>query len=223
MARKISERARPIEICHLRLDYDLARRREEPETMRRIKELNAFLQNQSYISREAESKGQSVDAPKLALARFFGGGSVGPIGALIEARQARGEEIMAASEIETAVRAVAAGTMIKPGTWERVDGGRVPPEWDAKTVRAVQQYKSWANHWSNMAKRHADHLLHCVYAAVIEQRPVRAVAEDLGFGHRRVARAVVAGLRDYAARAGWVDRPVARRWMDEAEGVFQKG
>jgi len=218
-----TEKDRQIEICHLRLDYDLACRGSELERMRKIKELNGYLQNLQYISNIADSKGQSVDSTKLSLARYFGRECVAsPVIGLVDRKLASGEEIMAADEIDTAVRAVAGATMIKSACLERIDGGRTPPEWDQHTGVAVANFKRWANHWSALAKQRSDCMLRCVYAAVVERRAISSLAADLGFGHNKVAHAVVAGLRDYAARAGWVDRQVAQKWMRDADKAFMR-
>lgn len=218
-----TEKDKPIEICHLRLDYDLARRGGELERMRKIKEINGYLQNLQYISSSADSKGQSVDSTKLALARYFGKEcAASPVIGLVDRGLASGEEIMAADEIDTAVRAVAGATMIKSACLERVDGGRTPPEWDQRTGVAVTNFKRWANHWSALAKQRSDCMLRCVYSAVIEHRSISALAYDLGLGHHKVAHAVVSGLRDYAARAGWVDRQMAQKWISDADKAFMR-
>lgn len=170
---------------------------------KRIKAINAYL-------------GSSENA--LAIAKLRGS----PMALLIERASAKGEELMAAQEIELAYFAISGALMIRPLNMERVGRGRFP-DWSARTSQAVQQYQSWANYWSIRKKAHLDHTLECVIAAVIDQRPIRVIAEDLGFQHKRIERAVLGGLRDYAARAGWVDGKIAQRWMEAAEQTFRRG
>jgi hypothetical protein len=59
-----------------------------------------------------------------------------------------------------------------------------------------------------------------VIAAVIDERALHGIEADLGIRHGVAARVVIAGLRDYAARAGWADRRTAQAWFDAAETMF---
>lgn len=194
------QKPKPVVIAHLRLDHDLAG--ENSPERRRIKIINAYLGDRENALAELKLRGS-------------------PMALLIEKASAKGEELMAAQEIETAWFAISGALMFKPLNMERVGGGR-RPDWSPKTCQAVEQYQIWANHWSIRKKSHLDHTLECVIAAVIDQRPIRAIAEDLGFGHSKIERAVLAGLRDYAARAGWVDNALARKWIAEAEITFKR-
>lgn len=194
---------KPVAIAHMRLDHAIAVADRDVPRIKHIKEINAYLGSAEY----------ALTAKRLA-------GS--PMYFLIEKGSAKGEELMAAQEIELAFMALAGGLMFKPLSLEKTSPG-VRQDWSAKTANAVSQYQSWANHWSNRRKSHLDHTLECVIAAVIDQRPIRAIGEDLGFHHRKIERAVLGGLRDYAARAGWVDGKIARQWMDTAEQTFNRG
>jgi hypothetical protein len=59
-----------------------------------------------------------------------------------------------------------------------------------------------------------------VIAAVIDERAFHTIEADLAIRHGVAARVVIAGLRDYAARAGWTDRRTAEAWLDAAETAF---
>lgn len=171
-------------------------------TAKRIKQINAFL-------------GSNENA--LAIAKLRGS----PMALLIEKASAKGEELMAAQEIELAFMAISGALMFKPLSMERTSRGQYP-DWPQRTCQAVAQYQKWANHWSARRKANMDYTMECIIAAVIDQRPIRSIAADLGFHHARIEKAVIGGLRDYAARAGWVDGKVAREWMDAAERTFNR-
>lgn len=198
----VAKDKKPVAIGHMRLDHKLAVAAYDTTEAKRIKEINAFLGSGEY----------ALSAKRLA-------GS--PMAMLIERASAKGEELMAAQEIETAYFAISGALMFKPLSMERTSPGRYP-DWSGKTTDAVQRYQGWANHWSARKKSHLDHTLECVIAAVIDQRPLRVIGEDLGFGRERIERAVLFGLRDYAARAGWVDGKIARDWMEAAERTFSR-
>lgn len=188
-----------VVISHLRLDHELAEA-DSPER-KRIKTINAYL-----------------GANENALAQVKLRGS--PMALLIERASAKGEELMAAQEIELAYFALTGALMFKPLSLERTSPAR-RPDWNPRTTKAVEQYQAWANHWSARRKAHLDYTLECVISAVIDQRPIRQIADDLGFHHARIEKAVIGGLRDYAARAGWVDGKLAAAWQDAAERTFQ--
>jgi hypothetical protein len=190
---------KPIVIQHMRLDHKLAG--QSPEA-RRIKEINAYLGSHEYALSHARLQGS-------------------PMALLIERGSAKGEEFTAAQEIETAYFALTGALMFKPMSMERTSPGR-HPDWSPRVTDAVQQYQAWANHWSARRKTHLDYTLECVISAVIDQRPIRTIAADLGFDFRKIERAVLGGLRDYAARAGWVDGKIAREWMEAAKMTFQR-
>jgi hypothetical protein len=58
---------------------------------------------------------------------------------------------------------------------------------------------------------------------VIDERAFHLIEADVGIRHGVAAKAVIAGLRDYAARAGWADARTAEAWTDAAEAVFALG
>jgi hypothetical protein len=111
--------------------------------------------------------------------------------------------------------------MIRGIDYERVDGGRSPDTpWPARVAHAVKRYQRFSTLWSDRNKQYGDPTLEILIAAVIDERPIRAIATDLGYRPARIERALIGGLRDYAARAGLVSGHAAQRWMDAAEAVF---
>jgi hypothetical protein len=195
----LKAKPKPVAINHLRLDHKLAG--NSPQA-KRIKEINAYLGSHEYA---------------LSHARLAGS----PMALLIEKASAKGEELMAAQEIETAFMAISGALMFKPLSMERTSPG-ARRDWSDRTAQAVEQYQSWANHWSARRKTHLDYTLEVVIAAVIDQRPIRTIAGDLGFDFRRIEKAILGGLRDYAARAGWVDGKIAKDWKEQAMKVFDR-
>lgn len=141
-----------------------------------------------------------------------------PLTRLIERRRIGGEEVRAADDIATAFHAQAAAVMIKSPSLEKRDAsyqGREP----FRVIDAVARYKPWTRHWSHRA-RLGDRTLEIVVAAVIDERAFHIIEADVGLRHGLAARATIAGLRDYAARAGWTDRRTGEAWIREAEAMF---
>lgn len=142
-----------------------------------------------------------------------------PLARLIEAKKIGPQELQAASEIETAFMAMTDGLRIKPPSMEKLDRGKNHTE-RGSAIDAQQRYRSWAQHWSMLAKR-GDRTLEVVIAVVIDERCFRIVGYDLGIHHKTVKLACIRGLRDYAARAGWVEGKLAAQWKAEAGMTFK--
>jgi hypothetical protein len=142
-----------------------------------------------------------------------------PLATLIEKRRIGGEETRAADDIATAFHAQAGAVMIKSPSLEKLDAagpGREP----VRVIDAVSRYKLWARHWSQRA-RFGDRTLEIIVAAVIDERAFHTIEADAGIRHGMAARVTIAGLRDYAARAGWTDRNTGDGWIREAEAMFK--
>ena len=108
--------------------------------------------------------------------------------------------------------------MLKSPSLEKRDAachGREP----AWIIDAVARYKRWAQHWSARARR-GDRTLEIVIAAVVDERAFYLIESDIGIRHGLAARVVVAGLRDYAARAAWTDARTREAWIADAQTVF---
>ena len=141
-----------------------------------------------------------------------------PLARLIEKQRIGAEEIRAADDIAIAFHAQAAAVMIKSPSLEKRDATYhgSEPVW---IIDAVSRYKRWARHWSQRA-RHGDRTLEILIAAVIDERAFHCIEADVGIRHGMAARVVIAGLRDYTARAAWTDRHTAEAWIKEAESMF---
>jgi hypothetical protein len=141
-----------------------------------------------------------------------------PLVRLIEKQRIGTEEVRAADDITTAFHAQAGAVMIKSPSLEKRDAayhGR-EPVW---IIDAVSRYKRWVRHWSQRAQ-HGDPTLEILIAAVVDERAFYAIEADVGIRHGMAARVVIAGLRDYAARAGWTDRNTGEAWIKAAEAIF---
>jgi hypothetical protein len=93
-------------------------------------------------------------------------------------------------------------------------------EWSKVTADAVENYIAWANFWS-ARKTCGDHTSEIVVRAVVHGHAFRVIERDVGIGTGRGAVICVRGLRDYAARSGWVARGIAAKWMDDALTSFK--
>jgi hypothetical protein len=144
-----------------------------------------------------------------------------PLAYLIDQRRIGAEERQAADEIALAFFTLSSRLMVKGITFDRVDGGRghdVP--WPLRVAGAVENYQRWANIWSERNKAYCDPTLEICIAAVIDERHIRGIAQDLCFRPAKIARAIICGLRDYAARASIITGGLAERWRQEAEREF---
>lgn len=145
--------------------------------------------------------------------------SSGPVAALINGKRIGGEELTALVEIETAMRALAGAGMIRsPGLELKSPGQR--PEWSQHTSDAVENYRSWANFWS-ARRTYGDRTAEIVVRAVVHGHAFGVIERDVGIKTGRGSKIAVLGLRDYAARSGWVTRDVGERWMQEALTSFK--
>lgn len=124
-----------------------------------------------------------------------------PLTRLIDKHRIGPEELQAAEDITKAFHALTGALMLRPLSWERSDRSTSPAE-PAAVVDAIGRYREWSRVWSVRAKR-GDPTLEIVVAAVIDERPLRTLDDDLRLRHGAASKALIAGLRDYAARAGW--------------------
>ena len=142
-----------------------------------------------------------------------------PLVTLIEKRRIGAEEVRAADDVATAFHAQAGAVMIRSPSLEKRDAayqGREP----VRVIDAVSRYKPWARHWSQRA-RFGDRTLEIIVAAIVDERAFHVIEADAGIRHGVAARVTIAGLRDYAARAGWTDRITGGMWIREAEAMFK--
>ena len=145
-----------------------------------------------------------------------------PLRTLLEARKIGPLELQAAEEIALAVTAVASRGILSAALLERVDFGLSGRDWPAHVALAVRNYQQWANFWSAEWKRTRNPMAEVIWSAVIDERPIATIAEDIGHGRARTARAIICGLRHYAAYAGLATGTEARIWIGTAQHVFDR-
>jgi hypothetical protein len=183
-------------------------------------EAGAFQRMQRAI-RKAERRagdgrdiGSDIGGTGATILRF----RAAPLARLIERQRIGGEEVRAADDITTAFHAQAAAVMIKSPSLEKRDAsyqGREP----FRVIDAVARYKPWARYWSQRA-RLGDRTLEIIVAAIVDERAFHVIEADAGIRHGLAARVTIAGLRDYAARAGWTGRSTGETWIRAAEAMF---
>jgi hypothetical protein len=142
-----------------------------------------------------------------------------PLARLIDKGRIGPEALEAAQEIERVFTAISGALLIHPQSLEKRDRayGSRDPAW---LIDAGARYRRFADHWSAMGKR-GHPLLAIVIAAVIDLRPCWLIDRELELRHGKAEAALIAGLQDYAARAGWVRGRLAREWQDAATGLFR--
>lgn len=173
-----------------------------------------------HLVKEAERQ-DAAKGPKATLATGFTLLKFvsKPIARLVEDRDIGPAEYMAAQEFFTCFNAITGGLWIKPQSLELRDPSYGSYE-SPNLIDAQQRYRKFVDHWSIRAKT-GDRTLAILVAAVVDERPFYIIEDDVGVRHGKARKAVIRGLRDYAARAGWVSHQMARAWMGEAMLTFQ--
>lgn len=145
-----------------------------------------------------------------------------PIQKLIDDGKIGPEEIEAAGEIDRGFNAIARSLSIRGMVLERIDSSGGDRHIPIKALRSVRNYQRWATYWSERKKQYSDPMLEIIIAAVIDERPVRTIGAELSFHHATIERALIAGLRDYAARMdpSPVDAKIGDQWIADAERKF---
>lgn len=223
---RIAAGARDIAQSFQRRADRIAQYRPGPGTASSRKKLRKLL----HAAAEADVKNE-VEMERVAAAdgevRDRGTGltrlklSTPPVGKLIEEKKIGADERSAADEIYRAISMISAGVAVRGMAFERVDKSRTESEVGTRKVSAmVHRYTVWAAHWTARANLYCDPILEIVVAAVVDERPIRVIAADMGYHRTKIEKGVVCGLRDYAARAGLVHGHVAKQWMEAAESLF---
>jgi hypothetical protein len=146
-----------------------------------------------------------------------------PLRTLLESRKIGADEIHAAEEILQVVTAVASRGVLHAALLQRVDFGReCERDWPPKIALAVRNYQEWQNYWSDQWKRTRNPMLEVVWSAVIDQRPISVIAEEIGYGRGRTQRAIICGIRHYAAWAHLVSGTQRQAWIYAAQHVFDR-
>jgi hypothetical protein len=146
-----------------------------------------------------------------------------PLATLADGKKISALELQAAAQIELAAFSVATGGILRAVDLQRVDRGRQGDNpWPHHIAMAVRNYQSWQNHWSAEWKRTRNPMLEIIWSAVIDERPLVTIAQEIGYGRHLTTRGVIAGLRHYAAWANMITGTQADRWLGEAQHVFDR-
>jgi len=147
-----------------------------------------------------------------------------PLRTLVEAKKIGAVELAAADQIAQAVTAVCSRGRLAGALLERIAHGRQGDNpWPAEIALAVRNYQHWQNHWSDEWKKTRNPMMQVIWSAVIDEHPISVIANDIGRGRARTSRAIIWGLRHYAAWAHMVVGTQSARWCLEAQHVFQRG
>ena len=183
-----------------------------------IRKLIVAAGEQALIAARAAVKGE---VPDVGTGETIIKLKQAPVAFLIDEKRIGSEERQAADEISLAFFTLSSRLMIRGIDYERVDGGRGnDAPWAIRTAKAVDNYQKFANIWSDRNKQYADPTLEIVIAAVIDERHIRGIAQDMGFSPKRIERTIIHGLRDYAARADFSHGKVGEAWKAAAQAEF---
>lgn len=141
-----------------------------------------------------------------------------PVARLIEEGRIGPVELTAAQDLTAAYMAITGHLWLRAITMERIAAHTSDYE-PARILDAQRRYRAWADHWSMLAKR-GDKTLAIIISAVIDEHPLYLIEDDLNLRHGTARKALVRGLRDYAARAGWVDPTTRAQWLADAGNTF---
>jgi hypothetical protein len=146
-----------------------------------------------------------------------------PLRTLLEARKIGPDELAAAEQIALAASSVAMGGILHAAGLERVDHGRQDErDWPHTLAIAVRNYQDWQRHWTAEWVRTRNPMLEVVWSAVVDEQPIAGIAADIGHGHRRTTRAIICGIRHYAAWANMVVGTQRQAWLEAAQHVFAR-
>lgn len=146
-----------------------------------------------------------------------------PLRTLLESRKIGAVELQAAEQIALAAISVATGGILHAVQLERVSHGRMNDSpWPAHVVLAVRNYQTWQTHWTAEWARTRNPMREVIWSAVIDERPISVIAADVGHGRARTARAIICGIRHYAAWANLVTGSQRQAWIAAAQHVFDR-
>jgi hypothetical protein len=174
------------------------------QMLREVRKAERILGDGSEISGTGFTIIKRTDSP---VTRMLAGGTI------------HAPELQSAQDICIAFRAISGALFLKPLSMERVSSSKSSHE-PAGVIDAVSRYQHWAGIWSARAKR-GDPTLEIVIAAVWDERPLRTIEQDLNIRNGSAAKATAAGLRDYAARAGWAQGNASQKWLVSEGSVFR--
>jgi hypothetical protein len=132
-------------------------------------------------------------------------------------------EVQAAKQIALAAFSVHSGGILRAVDLQKTTRGRQNDNpWPAHVAVAVRNYQDWQRHWTNEHHHTGNPMLQVIWSAVVDERPISVIAQEIGYGRHKTARAIVCGLRHYAAWAKMVTGTQAIRWIGEAQHVFDR-
>jgi hypothetical protein len=129
-------------------------------------------------------------------------------------------ELQACDEIERVWQHLCAGLWLRGmRLGERVDRGiSHDPPWFIEAYH--DRYLPWAKAWTQRRVTHRDRTQEVVYDYLFSDACGKSIDADRNWPTGTAVRVFVGGLRDYAARAGWVDRGTGFKWTTAAQGIF---
>lgn len=142
------------------------------------------------------------------------------ISRLVASGKIGGEELRAIAEIE-AVYSHLCGRLMARGMsfTEKLDRSvSDAPGWFVDAYH--ERYKPWADEWSRLRKKDGNCTLEIVFDILFSDRVGKDIDREKGWQNGLAMQAFVAGIRDYAAMAGWVSRSVGEQWSALARQVF---
>jgi hypothetical protein len=145
-----------------------------------------------------------------------------PLRTLLDARKIGPDELAAAEQIAQAAFSVATGGILRAVQLERIHGRPDERDWPHALAVAVRNYQAWQRHWTAEWARTRNPMLEVVWSAVVDEQPIVGIANDIGYGHRRTTRAVICGIRHYAAFANMVTGIQRQAWLEAAQHVFDR-
>jgi hypothetical protein len=145
-----------------------------------------------------------------------------PLRTLLEARKIGPDELAAAEQIAQAAFSVATGGILRAVQLERIHGRPDERDWPHTLAVAVRNYQDWQRHWTAEWARTRNPMLEVVWSAVVDEQPIAGIAADIGYGHRCTTRAIICGIRHYAAFANMVTGIQRQTWLDAAQHVFAR-
>jgi hypothetical protein len=145
-----------------------------------------------------------------------------PLRTLLDARKIGPDELEAAEQIAQAAASVAMGGILRAVQLERIHGRPDERDWPHTLAVAVRNYQDWQRYWTAEWARTRNPMLEVVWSAVVDEQPIAGIAADIGYGHRRTTRAIICGIRHYAAFAGLVTGVQRQTWLDAAQHVFAR-
>jgi hypothetical protein len=144
-----------------------------------------------------------------------------PIPSLIDDGKLDSECLDAAQEIETAYSALTTGLFRRGINYDRVDNGRGgSADWPYRVALLVKRYQEFARAWTQRNAEYGDPMLELLIDAIYEDVSIHALRFRYRCRHEKIERAIICGLRDYAARAGLVSSHKALIWQAEAALIF---